>query len=295
MASRLDRLFGYYAADLHRLAPKHNDHFGCPLCCRVFERAADLGDIVAEEHVLSRRLGGRIVTLTCRDCNNRHGTELDAHLVQRVLVEAKKVPIRTRVKIGAASFGAETYLRTEPGELNEIVGIRQQSDPRQDAELERLGLEGREPVHLSLKFGYNPNRSVVALVRAAYLLMFRTFGYRYVLDVSAKVVRDQLQNPTQKGPVLEGVMWRITDLLPSGSTITIMHTPESTRSFFVVLSLDRDTGHLAGVTLPPPGSDGLEFYSRLLAAGPGQKAVTPLPIPPRGFLPFEKTWHHVTT
>jgi hypothetical protein len=294
MPSRLERLFDYHAADLHRLAPKYGEHFGCPLCCRVFKRVADLRDIVAEEHVVSRKLGGRIVTLTCRTCNSEHGTELDAHLVQRVHIEANKVPMRARVKMGTAAFGAEMFAPREPGAPIKINGIRKQSDPRQDAELERLAREGQETINLKLKFGFNANRSVVALVRSAYLLMFRTFGYRYVLDASAAVVREQLQNPTQKGPVLNGIMWRVTDPVPPGNTVAIMHTPESTRSFFVILSLDKDTGHVAGVTLPPPGSDGAELYPRLLSPeARGQKALDPLPIPKKGFLPFHQTWRYI--
>src|SRR6266542_6964571 len=60
--------------------------------------------------------------------------------------------------------------------------------------------------------------------------MFRTFGYRYVLDASAAVVREQLQNPIQRMPIRNGIMWRIPDAIPPGNIVAIMHTPESTRT-----------------------------------------------------------------
>jgi hypothetical protein len=99
MPSRLERRFEYYTADLRGFAPKYSDHFGCPLCYRVFKRVENLGKLVAEEHVVSRQFGGRIVTLTCRSCNSEHGAKLGAHLVQRVRIEASKRPMRTRFKV----------------------------------------------------------------------------------------------------------------------------------------------------------------------------------------------------
>jgi hypothetical protein len=294
MPSRLERLFDYYAADLRRFAPKYTEHFGCPLCCRVFKKVDKLRDIVAEEHVVPGQLGGRIVTLTCRSCNSEHGAKLDAHLVQRVRIEANKRPMRTRFKMGTASFGAEMYARTGPGDPIAIATNRKQSGPRQVDEVKRLLREGKETITLNVNLGYNENRSLVALVRSAYLLMFRTFGYRYVLDSSAKIVREQLQNPIRKMPVLSGIMWRLTDAVPAGITLAIMYAPESTRSFLAILRLDDDTEHVAAVTLPPPGMDGSELYPLLLLPeAQGSKTLQPLPIPKRGFLPFVETWRFV--
>ncbi len=293
MSSRLERLFDYYAADLERFAPKYGGHFACPLCCRVFKKAEKLREIVAEEHAVPSQLGGRVVTLTCRGCNSHGGATLDAHLIQRVRIEANKLPMRTRFKIGTAAFGAEMYAQRDPGTPIKITVIEKQSDPLQVKEVQRLLEEGQATINLNVKFDYNENRSVVALVRAAYLLMFRTFGYRYVLDASAAVVRKQLENPVQRTAVLDGIMWRITDAVPAGSTVSILQAPPSTRSFFVIMTLDKETKHIAGVTLPPPGTDGSDLYPYLQSPeARGTKNANPLPIPKRGFLPFLETWRY---
>lgn len=294
MPSRLERLFEFYAADLRRFAPELSDHFGCPLCLRAFKKVDNLGEIVAEEHVVSRQLGGRIVTLTCRKCNSDDGSKLDAHLIQRVRLEANKRPLKGRLRIGTVTFGFEMDVRPAPKADIKITAIRKQSDPRQIEEVKRLLREGRETIKLSGNLGYNDNRSVVALVRSAYLLMFRTFGYRYVLDASAKIIREQIQNPRERMSVLDGIMWRIPDAIPPGNIVAIMHTPKSIRSFFVFLRLDDDTRHVAGVTLPPPGTNGAELYPQLQSTeARGLKMLDPLPIPERGFLPFVETWRYV--
>src|SRR5215203_478907 len=92
--ARLAALFRLYAADLER-AEGLQHTFRCPLCLSDFRHApeAPLDQIVAEEHVVPKALGGRIVTLTCRRCNNTHGSALEKHLIQRVRVLGREVPV----------------------------------------------------------------------------------------------------------------------------------------------------------------------------------------------------------
>lgn len=293
MPSRLEHLFDVYAADLKRFAPQWSDHFGCPLCLKVLKRVANLRNIVAEEHVVPKQLGGRIVTLTCRKCNSEHGAKLDAHLVQRVRIEANARPMKVRFKMGTATMGTEMETPLTPTDPIRIKVIAKQSDPRQIEEVKRLLREGETNINLHGSFGYNENRSLVALVRSVYLLMFRVFGYRYVLDSSAAVVREQLDKPLERTSVLNGIMWRVTDTVPEGSTVCIMHSPESLHSFFVMVGLDGQK-HVAGVTLPAPGTDGTDLYSHLQSPeARGAKLLTPLPMPKRGFLPFIEAWRDI--
>src|SRR5437868_1137324 len=98
MAS-LEGLFDRYAADLKRFAPALAEQFGCPLCLKAFPHSEPLGEVVSEEHVVPGALGGRITTLTCKRCNNEMGSKLESHLVQRVLVEARKRPLKVTYRV----------------------------------------------------------------------------------------------------------------------------------------------------------------------------------------------------
>ena len=290
MASRLERLFDLYSRDLERYAPSLKECFGCPICLRGFRKVRRLGDVVGEEHIVPEALGGRLITLTCRQCNSDHGAKLDAHLVQRVLVEANRIPVRVRMKMGSASMGAEMDGAPDPAGPISIRGVKKQSDEKQVEQIKELLRDGKTEIKLHMSLGYNENRSLVALVRSAYLLMFRTFGYRYVFDASAATVREQLKNPMEKTAKLDGIMWRIEETIPEEADLCIMHTPEWLRSFFIVLRLDEQR-HVAGVTLPPPGTDGSDLYPRLRAPDTqGKKLLHPLPIPTNGFLPFLQAW-----
>ena len=114
---RLERLFEFYATDLSRYAPEAAGKFWCPLCHRVISRVPDLRDVVSEEHIVPEALGGRLVTLTCRGCNNEHGTSLDAHLVQRGRLEAKKKHL---VVQEAALVFAQHLIRVCPNPSREL-------------------------------------------------------------------------------------------------------------------------------------------------------------------------------
>src|SRR5437870_2406160 len=107
---RLKRLFEFYSADLTKFAPKLKGIFGCPLCHRTIASSPKLSDVVSEVHVIPEALGGRIITLTCRKCNNEGGKDLDSHMIQRVRVEARKQPLRTRMYVGHGEQGAELHL-----------------------------------------------------------------------------------------------------------------------------------------------------------------------------------------
>lgn len=294
MSSKLQNLFDLYSADLARLAPEYTDRFGCPLCHRLIERCPKLGDAVSEEHIVPRKLGGRLTTLTCRSCNSNYGSTLDAHLIQHVRVESRKRPIKARVQVGAGELGAEIHVPTSLDDQPiTILGVRKQSDPDKVAVAMRAVETGERTIRLKLNFGYVPVRSSVALVRVAYLQMFRLFGYRYIFDASAKPILHQIRYPLEQTLVLKGIMWRISEPLPMEHFVSVLREPDHLRSFVVFVQLDAGTKHVAGVMLPAPGTDGSTLYSSLQSSETAARTrFTGIPMPPEGFLPFIEIWEH---
>jgi hypothetical protein len=294
--TRLDRLFSHYSADLARFAPEYKDRFGCPLCYQVFERINKLSETLAEEHIVPKRLGGTLTTLTCRQCNSHHGSTLDSHLVRRVHIESRRRPISARVRIGDGEIGAEIHIPASlDDEAIQILGIKGQSHPDKSDETMRALEKGERAIHINLNFEYVPIRSTVALVRSAYLLMFRMFGYRYILDESAKVVLHQIRNPEEETLVLKGIVWRISDRLPKTNCLAILYEPVQIQCFTAFLQLDRKTEHCAGVMLPAPGTDGSYLYNIVRSREiSNRKRFTIIPMPQQGFWPLVRFWKDMT-
>lgn len=270
-----DFLWRKYSADFQQNAPsfvqqqvsKLDDPFVCPLCLYAFSRVPNIAEIATKEHILPSSLGGRLISLTCRDCNNQSGSQLESHLVQRVRVSAREKPVLVTVDFGSARFRAEMQVPKSDGNKITIVGIGKQSDPRQVKRaiqiLDEEEWHGRE-VKLDLDLGYIPLNSDVALVRIAYLYMFWRFGYRYVFNESAIVIREQLNDVKRETSVLKGVKWHEGIKLPNNPCFAVAIEPaEFHTSIGVFLELDQESGIVATVTLPPVNSDGAAFYEKL--------------------------------
>src|SRR5437762_1197414 len=73
-------LFNCMAADLASCRPEFQDQVLCPMCMKKIGRA-DI-ETLTVEHIVPKRLGGAITTLTCRKpCNNDFGHQAQSHLV----------------------------------------------------------------------------------------------------------------------------------------------------------------------------------------------------------------------
>lgn len=290
MSTRLERLVEVYASDLARLAPAHNGQFGCPVCLRAFAGRSNMSDVVSEEHVIPRALGGRLITLTCRECNNSAGSELDSHLVRRVRIESGD-PVAFRMSVGDAVQRGEFFSRTDCDPYTLRI-VAQQSDPKQEAETVRLLTNGIDEINLTLNFGYVPIRSTVALIRSAYLLMFRTFGYRYVFDKSTEVLRNQIASPLEETNLVRAVTWELNSEVPEQTCLAVTRWSDNTHSFLALLKLDVNSNRMAGVVIPPPNVDGEAFYQRFAALENKSMCNLSWFEPGDTFLPLLKVWRH---
>src|SRR4029450_5965370 len=73
--------------DLITIRPDVRDVIWCPLCRKPFGRSTlDTGELT-EEHIIPEALGGKIITLTCKKCNNTDGGQIDSHFIQKVRVD----------------------------------------------------------------------------------------------------------------------------------------------------------------------------------------------------------------
>lgn len=64
------------------------DGYICPICLKLFllENIEDKsGNYLTIEHVPPEQLGGKLILLTCKECNSNGGDDLDSHLLNRLL------------------------------------------------------------------------------------------------------------------------------------------------------------------------------------------------------------------
>lgn len=193
------RLFGLYAANLsiHHPDFADKDEFGCPICCRTFNREAleppkgcDLSVDLA--HCTPKASGGKTYTLTCKDCNSRIGAKYDSHTAKQhklfkafafdgnhvlqsyVQFEGKKIPASLNIKDG--KFNIDVSLKNN--NPADVVRLN-----------EHMKAQGKIECTIP---SYSPQHNVASLVHSAYLLCFRALGYEYPLFAETQFIRDLL-------------------------------------------------------------------------------------------------------
>lgn len=288
-------LFYRYSSDLSRVTPELHGKFRCPLCLELFQpiEGTSLRTLLAPDHIVPEALGGRLTTLSCRRCNNTAGSALERHLIQRVRIENGQVPIKARIEIEDSEHGAEVFIPKNPRAPDNAIlikGVGKRSDPRQIEKAKQAMMSNPSPtIRMRGSFGYVHQRSQVALVRSAHLMMFRTFGYEYLNDSCTAPIFEQLKSPRSVMPIVNGIMWRIPDPPITETCISVLVAPPEIRCFFVILSLLRAPFHLAGVVIPPPGSTDVTLFERLRAVDASSAEFKAFEVV-SGFIPFRRAW-----
>jgi hypothetical protein len=204
------RWFDAGAAALERLTGGAvTGRYACPLCRRVFPKVgvAD-GTVLTLEDVPPKAVTGkrRPLVLTCKNCNNEHGSSLDAHAEREARMSralggqlAPNERVNTRLTSDDVEIPAELthgpqgewlfHLdvdRAPPGSVHRFMDsltATTGSEPRS------FGIQTAEP--------WNTRGAFLSWVRAAYLAGFAVMGYRWILsNPDLERLRKQLRDPT---------------------------------------------------------------------------------------------------
>ena len=157
----------------------------CPICARGFTSIDDL----TFEHAPSRKIGGREVALTCRECNSVAGHSVDAEFARAHDVREwsrGRSPKPLRARLTFENIPVTVDVERTPERVT-ILGLPAHSDPANtaahNAAFERIAASGepyQEPLHFSFA-GYHERHARIALLRAAYVAAFARLatGTRY--------------------------------------------------------------------------------------------------------------------
>lgn len=269
-----ERLFDTYATDLSAALSQQSDYVECPLCMTRFTRDDLRTRAVTDEHIIARRLGsrlrhqtwGKLRTLTCRRCNNRDGTKLDAHLIkwvrsEDILAGLTDEPLDIRFIVGDTDIGADLYLSASGKPSIKVIGDRKRSNPKMQEASGRAFEEGEKKFKVAVNLGYSTLNLNVALLRIAYLLMFRYFGYHYIRQENVRRVREQISHP-DKDIIASLAVHKLNDAPSDLFSIDIIQTPPALQCFFIALDLSTALDRYIGIVMPGLDSDGEQIYEK---------------------------------
>lgn len=155
------------------------------------------------EHAPPESLGGGPVCLTCKECNSTAGHTVDGHMKKREnvfgLLQGRMDVSRPALLHVGEVRAIVDYYHGAAGVL--ISGVPKANHPSALSQLQSE-IEGSLGRGVETSFGvslyrdqYENRLAQVGWLRAAYLVAFAVFGYRYVFQKKLEPVRRQLAEP----------------------------------------------------------------------------------------------------
>ena len=182
----------------------------CPICLTTFTRMlVASGKKVTLEHAPPQTLGGKVVCLTCTDCNNR-ASRLDNLAKMAEKARSDHLAGRgTRVEVDFFGAGIVSgYVRPKDDEM--AARLAKGPVPTSIGQLRggvmqlpSLPVGPELDVKRGIRFRIrrpNPHRVAVSWLRSAYLLVFSLLGregYRYAKCQALAPIREQIMKPDE--------------------------------------------------------------------------------------------------
>ncbi|MFI6993902.1 HNH endonuclease [Nonomuraea wenchangensis] len=219
------------------------DWYLCPLCLNVMLTAEEFetGELTVE-HVPPKALGGKDLVLTCRKCNNEHGSQFDSaayHAHQARSFASGESSQTIVARFGIDGIESNVFLRRVGLGGFYLTGDPRISNPsdkeRLESHMEMLGESGETgfKVTISARMKYDPDRARVSWMRTGYLVAFALLGWKYILRSTLQPIRDHLAGgSTGELPILSAYD---AERDPRGRQIWIMQQPNGHECLLVTI------------------------------------------------------------
>lgn len=272
---RVSRLFDLYSQNLALINAIPEIHiepeiteptFICPLCLAYFTRN-DI-DGLRLEHIPPKSVGGTDgnAIITCETCNNNAGSSIEADLANRLLFQgiSRGIP-GLKMKVSSHfHIGDEKYKHKHTLETNEdgllLYGDKEHTNPDVFEAISNKPFD-------SISYPENINRmahkpAVIAMLKSAYLKMFKVFGYASIASPPMQKIREQIQKPNET--IVRGSCIREWGFSDSMLGVNVVRVPEDIKSYLIVLDFGRDKlKRRFGIFLPKIDDIDLEVYVKL--------------------------------
>jgi hypothetical protein len=272
-------MFKVMSADLAAVQPGAPGDILCPLCMRRFAVTAITDELLSVEHPIPSTLGGTLEVITCRECNNTHGSTLEKHLVKAMhaldsLDGKRSMPAVLHNDSGhvAVNFG---WHDDAPVKIK-VVG--KASNPAGVSAIRGLISDGAK-LKFALNFGFIPESYWRAILCVGYLAAFGYYGYTYVLSEGAAQVRRVLDGESPPNAVILEAYPAAE--LPLHALVRPMHISGIRPFFLALFQLRSNVTRWIAVLLP--GRDGCSWD--MLAKFDESPANLLLRVNPGGSLP----------
>ena len=243
------------------LTTTFDDSIICPLCWQE----KGLVELTVE-HIIPGSVGGRAVTLTCRNCNNDQGSSHDS-LLSRFQTMTDQIRGHGQMPVEMIVNDKRLAANLHWGDGHkQFTVVPQATNPRMSEAIQsefREGKVGDFKVQWAMahsKAGFQ--RSVL---RVAYLALFQLFGYAYTRHDIVQVLRRRISDTSMTAPNLAPIIIHVQNDLgqPQWNYIAIPGKINAVAFFLVIIRLKKETHSYVGVFMPVPKDGCHEFFAQM--------------------------------
>jgi len=267
----------------------------CPICEKYFEiedTKKSKNNYLTLEDIPPKSMGGNANLLTCKDCNSKAGSKLDAELL-KVFEKSALINFKPnssgKIKLSNGDIEIDSTIDVNSdGVLNIRLNKKMAHPFKLDYLKDRIELPNKKVYDLddlnkvdeyfgklNIKIDKNVNlkRSKIALLRIGYLSAFQRFGYGFMVNPNLESIREQIQNPDKE--ILTKPFWLKNEWPDYMIGTNIIFKPKRLLAYLEVFKLKTNNFESNfGIILPGIGSPGLEAYDYIndvLCVGDGSK------------------------
>lgn len=283
-----ERIFDTFATNLDLLreigpfpfkSPKNDLEYICPLCFKGYDKSGlskKFADHLTLEDVPPQSLGGKVRLLTCKICNNEHGSQLDKHLKEQMLTRdflsgIPNVKRKARFEVDETWNIGGTIENTEQGGFK-LLAIEGNSHEKHYQKMFKEGNIDLNKINFTVSGEYIKRQAQIAKLRIAYLWLVSNFGYASLYNSKMHIVRKQILEPNKK--ILNAFTIGDIDFPPEHEGVSIITEPKELRAFAVAFNLKTDQGNRKFVVLlPGPSDPGLSVYKEIERLGEARERI----------------------
>lgn len=259
--------------------------FVCPLCCKNLYhhdyKKKSLKDYVTFDHVPPKSVGSMYKVPVCNKCNSTLGTTIDSHLKKEIAMHAflsghptSKTKAELKVNANRYIRGLELITQTNHIQIK-LPPINGRFNAKEIITNE-LFVKNKIDLIFSTS---NSNKAILSLTKAAYLMMFRLFGYEFIFNENASKLRDiifeQRDNPISSRGLIS------FDAPEHFVGVSIISSPKNLASYLCTIPLkDLESNFLKNyaIIMPGPGVLGWNYYENFAKLELGHQLNTTVTV-----------------
>lgn len=255
-------------------------HYACPICLDFFPLDSldqNSPNPLTFEDIPPKSLSGKPLLLTCKNCNNQSGSELDIHLKMDMELRAFFKGATDLKSTGKMRDGKSFKILTRFDKDKRLFQfIYSNKNPYAQMQVDKFA-ENWQGSTFNFEFkGPNKLKHKVALLRIAYLLAFKSFGYSYLYSEGGRLIRSQISDPLNE--IITKPFLITSDLLKDRPGIHIVTSPKKLKCILVVFSLHLESvSREFGVLLPGPDKSHIESFMNYERNSKAKLSFKPIP------------------